>query len=366
MSTCPAQTFAEVAPERPVGAPPRRTHRIAGLDALRGLAAFSVLLGHYTANYHRLYGHGPELLFKYPWAGYGVMLFFMISGFVILMSAERGSAGDFAWNRFSRLYPAYWTAVATTFAVLSMFDLPGRQPSGRLALVNLTMVQNLLGVGSVDGVYWTLHVEMYFYAIVFFLLLRGWVRNIQVALLGLVVLATADRLFFHEVNWPWVVRLRHVLILDHAYAFLIGVTLYRSMKAPRLWHAGAVAVCLAYTLCKGSGVDFYFASGFTVLMFLTTRGYLKVLEWRPLVFLGTISYSLYLTHQNIGYVIIRAGYAAGLNPNVSVAIAAVAALVIAVAITFGVERPAMSLLRRLRPKLRFHAAGTVGAPLAAA
>ena len=162
-------------------------------------------------------------------------------------------------------------------------------------------------------------------------------------------------------------RVRHVLILDYAYAFLIGVTLYRSMKGPRLWHAGAVAVCLAYTLCKGNGVDFYFAAGFTVLMFLTTRGYLKALEWRPLVFLGTISYSLYLTHQNIGYVIIRAGYGAGLNPNVSVAIAAVAALAIAVGITFGVERPAMSVLRRLRPKLRFGAAPVgVGAPLAAA
>jgi peptidoglycan/LPS O-acetylase OafA/YrhL len=68
------------------------------------------------------------------------------------------------------------------------------------------------------------------------------------------------------------------------------------------------------------------------------------------VLLGTISYPLYLTHQNIGYVVIRAGYRLGLNPNVSVALAFGVALAIAAAITFTVERPAMALLRKRRPQ----------------
>ena len=330
---------------------PRQTHRIAGLDALRGLAAFSVLLGHYTTNYHRLYRHSDDLMFSYPWAGYGVLLFFMISGFVILMSAERAAgAADFAWARFSRLYPAYWTAVAITFTVLALFPLPGRTPSPRLALVNLTMVQNLFGAGNVDGVYWTLHVELYFYAIVFLLLWRRWVRFTDVALMGLVALAALDQLLFRDVTAVWAERARNVLILKNAFAFLIGVMLYRSMKAPRLWHALVVAGCLAYTFWVNPRADFYAALACVTLVFLATRGHLKLLEWKPLVFLGTISYSLYLTHQNIGYVIIRAGYAAGLNPNVSIALATAAAVMLAVAITFGVERPVMSLLRRLRPK----------------
>lgn len=330
---------------------PRQSHRIAGLDALRGLAAFSVLLGHYTANYHRLYRHSDELLFSYPWAGYGVLLFFMISGFVILMSAERAAgAADFAWARFSRLYPAYWTAVAITFTVLALFPLPGRTPSPRLALVNLTMVQNLFGAGNVDGVYWTLHVELYFYAIVFLLLWRRWVRFTDVALIVLVALAALDQLLFRDVTAVWAERARNVLILKNAFAFLIGVMLYRSMKAPRPWHALVVGGCLAYTFWVNPRADFYAALACVALVFLATRGHLKLLESKPLVFLGTISYPLYLTHQNIGYVIIRAGYAAGLNPNVSMALATAAALMLAVAITFGVERPAMSLLRRLRPK----------------
>lgn len=324
--------------------------RITGLDALRGLAALTVVLGHFTANYNRVYGHSADLLFSYPWAGYGVLLFFMISGFVILMTAERAARpGDFAWARFSRLYPAYWTALIVTLVVLTSFGLPGRQPSVPRAAANVLMFQNLLGVGNVDSVYWTLHVELYFYAIMLVLIWRGWVRHTEFVLLGLVALGMADRLFFQHVTAVWAERLRDVLIVDHAFAFLIGVVLYRSLKGWRAWHPAMLVVCLVYAFFFDPWPDVYVTAAFIALLFLTTRGYLKPLEWRPLIFLGTVSYSLYLTHQNIGYVIIRAGYAAGLGANVSVALAVLATLLIASAVAFLVECPAMEYLRHRRP-----------------
>jgi peptidoglycan/LPS O-acetylase OafA/YrhL len=340
----------------------RPRHRITGLDALRGIAAFSVLVGHYTHNYNRLYGHSDELLFSYPHAGYGVTLFFMISGFVILMTVERTARpADFLWARFSRLYPAYWTAVAVTFTVLTLFALPGRQPTLGRALVNLTMVQNWLGVANVDGVYWTLHVEIYFYAMMFFLLWRGWVRFTEFFLLGLVGLGLLRAWLFSDVTSGWVERLSNVLILDHAFAFLIGVILYRSIHAPRRWHVLAIALCLAYPLLFGRRFDFYVTCGLAALVLLTTRGYLRVLDSRVLVFVGTISYSLYLTHQNIGYLVIRTGYRLGLNPNASIALAAAVAVLIAAGITYLVERPAMTYLRGHRPSFL-----RPGAPPAAA
>ena len=345
----PSETPSGTAPVSAVS--PKGKHRIGGLDALRGLAALSVLLGHYTANYHRLYGHTDQLLFTYPWAGYGVTLFFMISGFVILMTAERAARPiDFAWARFSRLYPAYWAAIFITFTVLTVFALPGRQPTLPRAIVNLTMFQNLLGVGNVDGVYWTLHVELYFYAIMFALLWFKQVRLTEFVLLGLAALNVGNALFLAGATNPWLERLRHVLILDHAFAFLIGVILYRSLKSPRRWHPLAIVACLAGELVAGTHVDAAVSTALAGLMFLTTRGRLRFLESRGLVFLGTISYSLYLTHQNIGYVVIRAGYRLGLNPNLSIALATGVALLIAVGVTFLVERPAMAFLRDRRPK----------------
>ena len=348
MTPAPVDTLARSTAPPSIPASPK--HRIAGLDALRGLAALSVLIGHYTAGYDRLYGHSDDLLFTYPWPGYGVTLFFMISGFVILMTAERVKGPlDFAWARFSRLYPAYWAAVILTFTVVTIFSLPGRQPTLPRAVVNLTMLQKLIGVGSVDGVYWTLFVELCFYAIVFALLCIRGVRCAEFVLLGLVALSALDHLLVYHVKAGWLQALRGVLILEHAYAFAIGVLFYRSLKSPRAWHALAIAACLAYSFAFDPRRDFYFAAGLAALMFVTTRGWLPFLSWRPLVFLGTISYSLYLTHQNIGYVVIRGGYKAGLGPNVSILIATAVALLMAVAITFLIERPAMEYLRNRRP-----------------
>ena len=333
----------------PAASPPAR-HRIGGLDALRGLAALSVLVGHYTANYHRLYGHSDQLLFSYPYAGYGVTLFFIISGFVILMTAERAARPiDFAWARFSRLYPAYWTALIVTFAVVNVFALPGRRASLSRAVANLTMFQHTFGVGNVDSVYWTLQVELCFYAIVLALLYFRRVRYTEFVLMGLVALSLVDAALLGRLDGAWADRVRELLILDHAFAFLIGVLLYRSLKSPRWWHLPAIVACLAAKLPTGPHADAYVSAALAVLVGVTTRGYLKFLEARVLVFLGTVSYPLYLTHQNIGYVIIRAGYGAGLNPNVSIVIAAAAALLVATAITFGVERPAMAFLRDRRP-----------------
>ena len=77
-------------------------------------------------------------------------------------------------------------------------------------MANLTMVHNLVGFPSVDGVYWTLQVELCFYAMVFALMLRGGTRSIEPLLLCLVGLATADGLLFADVKSGWVMRLRVV------------------------------------------------------------------------------------------------------------------------------------------------------------
>lgn len=55
----------------------------------------------------------------------------MVSGFVICMSAWGRSVGDFAVSRVSRLFPAYWAAVA--FTTLVLFNWPEVRGSARSA-----------------------------------------------------------------------------------------------------------------------------------------------------------------------------------------------------------------------------------------
>ena len=122
--TSPGQSVSGVG----VGSQTRSGGRIIELDALRGLAAMSVVLFHFTTRYEELFGRANPLPLNFGWGDFGVDLFFMLSGFVILMTLERTSHSlKFAWGRFTRLYPAYWAAVALTFGAVAVFGLAGQE-----------------------------------------------------------------------------------------------------------------------------------------------------------------------------------------------------------------------------------------------
>ncbi len=173
----------------------RDSGRIAEVDALRGIAAAIVVLYHYTQRYGEFAASLPEQypiagepFFKVPWGHFGVQLFFMISGFVILMTVMKvKSVGEFALLRFVRLYPAFWTACIVTFAITHAFDLPLREVSPAWAAINLTMVPDMFKVPYIDAVYWTLQQEMMFYVVMGVMLALGLKRYSIWAVAGLVV-----------------------------------------------------------------------------------------------------------------------------------------------------------------------------------
>ena len=137
------------------------------LDYLRGLACAMVVFSHYLERGAR---DGLTGLARYPWAesiaewGYlGVQLFFMISGYVIFKSAQDRTAGSFIISRFWRLYPAYWVAIACTTIVVTLFKATHFQVSTRDLIWNFSMFQQFANAANVDGVYWSLLVELLFY-----------------------------------------------------------------------------------------------------------------------------------------------------------------------------------------------------------
>lgn len=329
--------------------------RITGLDALRGLAAFGVLLYHYTSNYQRLFGHRGQPLFFLHWGALGVQLFFIISGFVIFMTLEKTRRPfDFVRSRFARLFPVYWAAIALTLAVLTCFPLPGRHVSLARAVINLSMCQELIGVGHIDPVYWTLQLELCFYAIMLVLFSAGQLRRVELYLLILVALSeirnrwlpsSGPALMHHHALAIAVGKLNLLLVLDHIHVFLIGIMLYRLYKQPRAWHLVVIGLCLAHSLLWEPRLDFIVTIVFAVTVYAAARGLLRPLENPAFVFLGFISYSLYLTHQNIGYVVIHAAENHGASPNTSIVVAIAVALMIATILTLRVECPALRLLR---------------------
>ena len=93
----------------------------------------------------------------------GVNLFFLISGFVIFMSAERASLREFVASRTSRLFPAFWASVLLTALCAWIFGSQNFQASIIQVAANLSMIPNWFGIDYVDGAYWSLSVELNFY-----------------------------------------------------------------------------------------------------------------------------------------------------------------------------------------------------------
>ncbi|WP_306252344.1 acyltransferase [Parvularcula sp. IMCC14364] len=135
--------------------------RLTNLDGLRGLAAMAVLLYHYTSVFPRFWPEAQPPGFVIDFGGFGVHLFFIISGFVILMTLERrGATRAFLKSRFIRLYPIFWVCVTFTFLILILFPVLSAGPDWLTYLVNLTMLQDYIKVQPVDSVYWSLTYEL--------------------------------------------------------------------------------------------------------------------------------------------------------------------------------------------------------------
>src|SRR3954469_15820990 len=169
--------------------------RVPALDLLRFLAAFGVMLYHYVS--HRPRGDGGlPLMATVTQQGYlGVDVFFMISGFVILWSAHGRSGTGFARARILRLYPEFWLAMLITTLALFALSGPGHHIDILQLLGNATMVPQYVGVQMIDGVYWTLAVEIKFYVLVFLLIVSRQIARLELALYGWLVLTAIAEVF---------------------------------------------------------------------------------------------------------------------------------------------------------------------------
>jgi peptidoglycan/LPS O-acetylase OafA/YrhL len=246
-------------------------------------------------------------------------------------------------------------AIAFTFITLT---ISGIWPLGVISkpalLFNFTMLQRFFSVQAVDGVYWSLQYELLFYGLILAVFALGIIKRVELlcaAMLGLSlaywVALQAD--VFTALGTPgslikqaWLLG----IILQDAEFFVTGMMLYRCWKeglsSTRLsMIAGAIGLSF---LVEGWLTGFVHL-GFALLVGLAIFGYIPVLRSRPMVFLGAISYSLYLTHQYAGYVLINKLEAAGVNANIAIPITIAVAIAFAAGLRKTVEQPSLRVIR---------------------
>ncbi len=326
--------------------PGRPKNRLIELDALRGIGAISVVLYHLTTRFPQMFPKADHVPFTF-WEGeYRVLLFFAISGFAIFFTLERiGSVADFAVNRFSRLFPAYWVAILLTLAFVQMGDVAALKIPPGSALVNFTMLQGFLYLPAVDGVYWTLTVELGFYAsmIGLWLVLGKGMKRLELMLLPWLAL----RLLMGEWN-GFPSRLAMLLVLQFVPFFMIGILCYRIWSGQRRWRQQLpYFAALLLTLLLVDRMDFFWAACVLILVFAAMLGGgLRFLCVAPVLWFGAISYPLYLLHENIGFVIMLKAQAAHMNHWASLAVASATVTLLAWLLHRHVELPAARWISR--------------------
>jgi peptidoglycan/LPS O-acetylase OafA/YrhL len=275
-----------------------------------------------------------------------VSLFFIISGFVILMTLDRTDGiADFAVSRLARLYPVFWVCVASTFLIVHWMNLPGRQTTPWEALVNGTMLPSVFGFPPVDPVYWTLSVELFFYIIVATIFAVG-LRRFLIPILYLLLLAgVADHYWpLSQLLTHGGYRIEHMLILGFWPLFLFGITIYEMRKGWRWWYALTLALCGLASSVNGWLVGLT-CCGLAAAVFAATQGNISLLSNPLILYLGTISYSFYLIHCNVGYCVIRTFLHWSYSPYVAGLAASVVTIALASVLCFTVERPSNRFIR---------------------
>ncbi|WP_433790314.1 acyltransferase family protein [Actinoplanes sp. CA-252034] len=369
--------------------------RLAWLDALRGWAAAVVAVFHLSPV---VLGRDLHLrIFAIIDLGkYGVLLFFLVSGYVIPMSLERhGDLRRFWTGRLLRIYPAYLFAVLVTIglAAAGIVRMPDQLAGETTASVlgHLTMLQDLIGTRGVLRPFWTLSFEMVFYLVVAGLFVWGrhrdsawWAAGLTLAavigppsdLLGgspaaRRITAVAAAVLLGAVLWAYLSGKRRLalaagtaglaaialpLLNGHATDMVTSASSAQATQMLAVMFAGTVIyraqhresssrVAIPVLALVAVGVAMRTSPSVAVAVGATFAiAFLLRERWVPggLVRLGAISYSLYLLHLPV-LAVIRWGTP---DPMIS----AVAFLIGAPAVAWAghrwVERPAQALARR--------------------
>jgi peptidoglycan/LPS O-acetylase OafA/YrhL len=353
----PAVTSAPTADANPDANPdarapaPTSTRRLRELDLLRFVAAIAVVLFHYTARSNPAWSDQnpievfPALSSVTRYGSLGVELFFMISGFVILMTIWKRGVGEFAIARITRLFPAYVFAVLFTSAVIWLFSGLDYDVTPLQVLTNLTMLQSGLGVPDVDGVYWSLFVELRFYLLIAVLIVVGVTYRSVVTFMFLWVVVTVI------ARAVPIALLDYVAIPRWSHYFIAGMALYlihRFGSNLLLWSFVFVSYVMAMTridaevigattIVDGNVTATGMAIGTTaifVLMGLVALGALRwMTNWRWLTALGLLTYPLYLLHEWIGWILIDRLY-----PDLSRVPTLLVTVLVLIALSYAVAR----------------------------
>jgi peptidoglycan/LPS O-acetylase OafA/YrhL len=294
-----------------------------GLNGLRALAALAVVFSHINLG---LPDYGLPARRSLDLASYGVLLFFTLSGFLIslLLLIERQRFGridirKFYWRRLLRIWPLYYLYLALALLVMLLLRTSPEPVPLLLTLFMLPNVAAALGTPLLfAGHYWSLGAEEQFYLLWPWLLQKSksYTRSIAVFLALMVLIKVVARVVDAKLGFslPWL--LASNMPFSSMAIGALGACLYFYVAvepAAAAWPSKALRLACSWpaqAACWGlvglaafnkfhvvslfDGDIFSVASAILILNSVANTRPLLNMEWRPLDFLGRISFGIYV------------------------------------------------------------------------
>lgn len=284
---------------------------------------------------------------SFPFGCYAVLTFFVMSGYFAVSGFEKLDAKEYGVKRFLRLYPAYWASLMIVYP-LTILYLPSRSVGFKEFLLNFTMLQTLFGARDVDGAYWTLLCELIFYIIVFLICFTNNKRKFQYFILAYAFGLVCLNLFSLFRMFETICKVNDMMYL---YCFMIGavISLIKQCCITNKTQKALLIVALVVFIAQQfishdfkSGIYLIFSTAILVGAIYLWEMYPieKNSFWAKSVsFIASISYPIYLLHQNIGYMILQYFENLGYNNEFIILLPIFITLILASIIYYTVEVP---------------------------
>ncbi|PVM88513.1 acyltransferase family protein [Caulobacter endophyticus] len=340
------------------GTPSQQT--LANVQILRLVAAVIVVFGHAQQELREM--AGPTTLASWrpiPW-GFGVDIFFVISGFIMYIVAGDSfgslrASRRFLARRLERIAPLYWIFTSALLALTLLGFGSGGKPDWVQTLASYLFFPVHRADGAIRpilSVGWTLNYEMLFYvlfALAMLLPKRVGMAALSATLLTLVALAPLAR-----QGPAFAVYWTDPIILEFAAGLLLG-SLYKRQVRLSMLAAGAMAIGgFALAAATWPQAPRALVSGFPAALIVAAAA-LGPNPTRPgalqgaLIAGGDASYALYLSHIFVINAVSLVWARAGLNaPLLFLGLTLAGSILIGALVRLGLEKPILSLMRKRR------------------
>ncbi|WP_410706807.1 acyltransferase family protein [Citrobacter braakii] len=309
----------------PIKAYNHMNSKINSLQALRGIAAIMVMFFHYRYLLNISYDGLGDRLFIY--GGYGVDIFFIISGFVITLSSVNKPTGirgsiDFVKNRARRLLPAYYVILILTAAALGGFELlksPEKASNLLSAFLFIPEFANrpptLINTSELFSIRWTLNYEIYFYIVMAFSMIfhKRWTVLFAWFFIALIVIPVCisgnipNNASYALTTNAYINLATNPMVFEFLIGVMFGLYYKQIKNLPYNIRLIITAFCivtifalyLKYDSFTRADMQMGYVSALLFLALLVNQDFLDRATPKFMVFLGEISYSLYLIHLGL-------------------------------------------------------------------